>query len=307
MVIYDYFIYIHRDFYKLNYNTTKKLTLVLFAVIPFISAFSQLTVEKSYVVLDGRMQFRGNGHTLRIAPDNPGTEIGTSSGRLDFWYTGIGYNSLYAKKFYTQSDRRTKDNITPLNNCLNKVLKLNTYSYSLKTGANKRNTSDNKEFGLIAQELEKVIPSLVSSSKDIKLINYDGLIPFLIEAIKEQQKQIDALQTVIMSQERDIIEAKNSQSESRVVDNNSSPILYNNAPNPFKENTEIKCYLPNNFLSAQIMICDLQGKQVKIYSSLHTGDNTINIDAAELYEGMFIYSLIIDGNIVDSKRMVVTK
>jgi len=289
----------------------KKLILSLVAIMPFICTFSQLTVEKSYVVLDGRMQFRGNGHTLRIVPDNPGAEIGTSSGRLDFWYTGMGYSSLYAKKFYTQSDRRTKDNITPLNNCLNKVLKLNTYSYNLKTGANNRNTSDNKEFGLIAQELEKVIPNLVSSSKDIKLINYDGLIPFLIEAIKEQQKQIDVLQKVITSQEKDIIETKSSQSghnsNSLSADNNNSPLLYNNIPNPFRENTEIKCYLPERFISAQIMICDLQGKQIKLYNSFNAGENTINIDAAELYEGMFIYTLIVDGNIIDSKRMVVTK
>jgi hypothetical protein len=45
---------------------------------------------------------------------------------------------------------------------------------------------------VIAQELEKVLPELVTQG-DIKSVNYNGLIGLLIEAIKEQQKQIDEL------------------------------------------------------------------------------------------------------------------
>ncbi|MCT4688511.1 tail fiber domain-containing protein [Vallitalea sp.] len=297
---------------KNKYKQMKKLILFLFTVTLCANLFSQLKIEKSMAVLDGTIQFRGGSHTLRIIPNNPGTEIGASSGRIDFWYTNTGYNTLYAKRFYTQSDRRTKKNITPLNNCLDKVLKLNTYSYNFKNDTpDKRGSSNNKEFGLIAQELEKIIPNLVSSSKDIKLINYDGLIPFLIEAVKEQQKQIDILQKAVASQERDIIKTRESKNDNysndRIVNDNSTPMLFNNMPNPVKEKTTIKCYLPKSFIQAEIMICDLQGKQVKLYNSFQAGENTIEVNAAELYEGMFIYTLIVDSKIIDSKRMVITK
>jgi hypothetical protein len=52
---------------------------------------------------------------------------------------------------------------------------------------------------VIAQELEKVLPELVTQG-DIKSVNYNGLIGLLIEAIKEQQKQIDELKAIIENQ-----------------------------------------------------------------------------------------------------------
>jgi hypothetical protein len=52
-----------------------------------------------------------------------------------------------------------------------------------------------KTFGFIAQEVEKIIPEVVDTNEDgLKFINYNGLIPVCIEAIKEQQNQINQLQ-----------------------------------------------------------------------------------------------------------------
>ena len=56
------------------------------------------------------------------------------------------------------------------------------------------NTDINKlEYGLIAQDVEKVIPELVSGQEGGKNVNYIGTIPFLIETIKQQQEQISKL------------------------------------------------------------------------------------------------------------------
>ena len=89
----------------------------------------------------------------------------------------------------SNSDERLKSNIRPIENSLDIIKQLN----------GKRYTKDEKEsIGLIAQEVEKILPEMVLTSNDegnIKSVNYQNIIAILIEAIKEQQKQIDSLQT----------------------------------------------------------------------------------------------------------------
>ena len=80
------------------------------------------------------------------------------------------------------SDERTKTNVTRITNALRKVSSLNGYSYDWKGHVAQR------EVGFLAQEVEKVLPEAVSQNADgIKFLNYDGVIPLLTEAIKEQQ------------------------------------------------------------------------------------------------------------------------
>jgi hypothetical protein len=86
------------------------------------------------------------------------------------------------------SDIRLKDDIKPIENALSDVCKLEGVSFNWKdTGT--------KATGFIAQQVEPILPDLVSTSEDdgIKSVNYIGLIGHLVEAIKEQQAQIDAL------------------------------------------------------------------------------------------------------------------
>jgi hypothetical protein len=90
------------------------------------------------------------------------------------------------------SDSRLKTNIQPLVSSLNKIMALNgiTFNWNKITAQG----SDDKQIGVIAQDVEKVLPELVNiNSSGYKTVNYIGLIPVLIESIKEQQKQIDEL------------------------------------------------------------------------------------------------------------------
>jgi Tfp pilus assembly protein PilN len=57
----------------------------------------------------------------------------------------------------------------------------------------KKDSNDKKKIGLLAQDIEKVFPELVTETNDIKSVNYQGLIPVLINAMKEQQSEIDEL------------------------------------------------------------------------------------------------------------------
>jgi flagellar biosynthesis chaperone FliJ len=77
-----------------------------------------------------------------------------------------------------------KKNLVQIENAIDIVNQLNGYNYEWKN-------SDEKQIGLIAQEVEKVLPEAVSENeKGTKFLNYDGIIPVLTEAIKEQQKTI---------------------------------------------------------------------------------------------------------------------
>ena len=88
--------------------------------------------------------------------------------------------------FNSTSDINLKTNIKPILSPLSKLLQLNGVTFNWKK-------DDRPSVGVIAQEVEKVFPELVNETENFKTVNYDGLIGLLIEAIKEQQQQIDEL------------------------------------------------------------------------------------------------------------------
>jgi|694.fasta_scaffold32358_4 hypothetical protein len=90
-----------------------------------------------------------------------------------------------ATDFNSSSDRNLKDNIQVIENPIDKILQLNGVTFTW-------NETGKSSLGVIAQEVEEVIPELVSDTNP-KSVNYNGLIGLLIECVKEQQKQIDEL------------------------------------------------------------------------------------------------------------------
>jgi chaperonin cofactor prefoldin len=99
---------------------------------------------------------------------------------------------LYSGTSSNSSDIRFKKEITPMQNSLDKVLKMNSvYYFWKKDEFPERNFSDTKQIGLIAQEVEKIIPEVVLTNADgYKSVDYSKITVVLIEAIKEQQKMI---------------------------------------------------------------------------------------------------------------------
>jgi len=83
-------------------------------------------------------------------------------------------------------------------------------------------------------------------------------------------------------------------------------VLTQNAPNPFTHQTVIKYFLPNDAKDAYICIFDMHGKMVEKISAA-PGQNSVTIQGSTLKAGMYLYSLIIDGQEVDTKRMILTK
>jgi N-acetylneuraminic acid mutarotase len=99
----------------------------------------------------------------------------------------------------TPSDFRYKKDILDITNPLEKVMQLRGVTYNLRSSEFPQMQFDTKEqIGLIAQEVEKVLPSIVhTSSNGYKGVAYEKIVPLLIEGMKEQQKQIELQQKQI--------------------------------------------------------------------------------------------------------------
>ena len=90
------------------------------------------------------------------------------------------------------SDAKYKENVKPIKNALDKVMDLEGVSFDWKE--NNEILDIKEDIGFIAQDVQKVIPELVRENEEGNLsLRYQGLIPVLLEAMKEQQKQIDDL------------------------------------------------------------------------------------------------------------------
>lgn len=99
----------------------------------------------------------------------------------------------------TPSDERYKKEVRPLDSSLEKVMQLKGVSYSWnKDTVMGAGFKDGRQIGLIAQEVEKVLPELVQTDeKGYKTLSYDKVVPVLIEAVKEQQATIAGQQKTI--------------------------------------------------------------------------------------------------------------
>ena len=94
----------------------------------------------------------------------------------------------------TSSDERIKTNIKTIENALDKTLLLRGVEYN-----DIRIEPEKKRIGLIAQEVELIMPEVVRTGDDgLKGIEYQNLVGLLIEAIKEQQKQINDLKNILI-------------------------------------------------------------------------------------------------------------
>ena len=137
-----------------------------------------------------------NGATEALTILNNGNVgIGTSSPSEKLDVTG----NIKATGTITPSDERFKKNIEPLKNNLQKLLMLNGVSYYWKQNEfSNRGFTNQQQIGFIAQDVEKVFPQVVHTGNDgYKGLDYAKLIPVLAEAIKEQQKEIEALKKMI--------------------------------------------------------------------------------------------------------------
>lgn len=237
-----------------------------------------------------------------------------------FYVRGDG-NVAARGNFYSYSDESIKNNITQIESALDKVLKLRGVTYYLNkssknlsndafdTTINKINNellstmqkeASLKNMGLIAQEVEQIVPEVVRTMHDgNKAICYQSLIGLLIEAFKEQENKINSLEDNINQLQNLVAQNTNSP-----IINNNKNLLFQNTPNPFNDLTEIKYF--TNSSDAIIIIYSLNGIQLKKYPINTIGEGSITIKGGELESGAYFYTLIVNKNEIDTKKMILT-
>lgn len=191
-------------FYYLD-NTTR--------VNGVLSCSNAIDMNANQILLDTQKGFVNSGQWTRNS---------TPSGYIDFGPANTSYAHIYTgnPSFYFNkgifstgdvtayaSDKRLKENVEPIDKPLEKVLSLTGMTYTWNETANKLAGYDMsiKQVGVYAQDVQAVLPEAVApapfdvadghsaSGEDYLTVKYEKLVPLLIEAIKEQQGQIDSL------------------------------------------------------------------------------------------------------------------
>ena len=168
-------------------------------------------------------------------------------------------------------------------------------------------------YGLDAETLQAQFPSLVRTDEKGRIgIDYTGLVPILLQAVKELQAKVNALEAskgnsgglVPFAASKP---AGTTEMTSLNIDANVVATLSQNTPNPFSEATTIAFTLPESVGEAMICIYDMSGKQLEQVAIEERGSASVKIEGYKFEAGMYLYSLIADGAVVDTKRMVLTK
>jgi hypothetical protein len=247
----------------------------------------------------------------------------TSYARADGW--------LYAKQgCHNYADIEGMDDIQGIQNPLEMVNNIHGITFqanellsmsklsddSLQAGLGKLNNSKSdtsefisklyqeskmKHYGIIAQELQKVMPEAVKQINETQLgVVYDYLVPLLIEAVKELNSKVEYLSKV---------QYKSASFNDIITESNNLPTskLFQNNPNPFSEKTVIKFDLGSEIKSAMVLLFDMQGGLVMSFPDLRQNCCSVTVDAQKLKPGIYYYSLIADDKEIDTKKLIITK
>lgn len=229
---------------------------------------------------------------------------------VDKFYV-ISDGVIYSSGSYISSDRKLKREINTLENSLERVLRLRGVNYKynaekLCSTCDESSTviqlDETTHMGFIAQEVEAIAPEVVRDMPSgVKAVAYQDLTALLVEALKEQNKIVEDLKQRIVA-----LESQKTLNNSNVnIDEQKESILHQNSPNPFNISTAITFEIQKDANEARILIFDSMGKLVKETSVI--GKSQLILSGNELAPGTYIYKLIVNGEEVGSKKMVLNK
>jgi len=227
----------------------------------------------------------------------------------------VGGSIYMMGSLVSTSDVTLKHNVVTITNALDKVLSLRGVNFEWNTADDSLMTGVHG--GFIAQEVDSIIPEVVlTDAQGLKSIAYTELIPYLVEALKEEHAQnesltarVDSLISVVGGCCNNNARTSNSGTNQQDVTltNSQSIVLNQNVPNPFAEQTTITYHLPESVVKAQILFYDAQGKLIKAVDLDSRGEGQLNVFADDLSNGIYSYALVADGQVIDTKQMVKSK
>jgi len=238
------------------------------------------------------------------------------------------------------SDRRLKKKVRQFEDGLDVLMDINPVWFQYKENMNMPANQD--YVGTIAQDLRKAAPYMVhdvtfdaGNAADVEggaerrrgymSADYSALMFVMVNAIKEQQAIIENQEAKMAAQE---VAMEELRAQMRVLqkgndsndDRQAQPAgpatlpgdletveLFQNKPNPFNQATEISYVLPANVQRAQLYIYDLNGSQIQSFELTDRGRSSVTVQGSSLQAGMYIYTLIADGQEMATKRMILTR
>ena len=237
----------------------------------------------------------GSGLTCSQIFDN-GTNVGIGTATPSNKLTVNGAVQSISNLFI--SDIIYKEKINPIANALELVNKLDGKTYNWKVNDFPDLNFDNTlQYGLIAQEVETVIPAIVHTDNlGRKSVNYVAIIPVLVEAIKQQQDQITALQdqlnTNFQRQNNELISLKNTK-------------IISVSPNPSSDVISVSMNIESEVVEAKLVVYDLKGSVINSLSVKDRGyDISKTFQKDNFGTGTYIVSLIVNGKSIDSKKFI---
>jgi len=251
---------------------------------------------------------------------------GEAMDSLNYW-AGMfnGYIGTTAG-WYQASDARLKTNVKPVSSAdalkILSQLKPSTYTFR-RTDFKGVQLPDGSQYGLLAEDVKKVLPGLVrdmsvparfdaqghplSDAQTFEGVNYSALIPLLIASVK----QLDSTNQSLQQQLSDLQNCcamihtnQGSVNQSTVSLSNQAIILDQNAPNPFADQTTITYSIPSSVQDARILFYDNNGRVIKTVPIADRGQGSLLVYGSDLSSGTYSYTLLADGKVVDTKKMV---
>jgi hypothetical protein len=320
----------------------KKISMFLSVCFIILSsgAFAQIKVDAT-----GNVALKGtylnpstgitfNGNAIFYQSGNTPLSINWSSnvpqiypGANNSGSVGISayqFNYVYARYHYAgtvllTSDKRLKENFRTIEKPLDKILQMNGQKYdfisqgtdSIKDEKERQNRLrlEKDRLGFVAQDLEKILPEAVFYYKDEDryYIDYNAVIPVIVEAMKAQQVQIEVLKAEIENCCKANLKSASLASGTMNSLAENVAQLDQNVPNPFSKETKIGCYIPELSGSSVLYIYNMNGTQLQQYSLTGKGKQSVTINSNSFEPGMYLYALVIDCKEVDTKRMILTK
>lgn len=219
------------------------------------------------------------------------------------------------------SDERMKTNIRPLKNSLDIIRESNFVEFQYNSLSGMK--SNKKYYGILAQEMQKVLPNTITKSAkkfrasdkqatEFLMFNPNDLMYSGLNAIKELDQENQDLKERVADLERlvaQLVEVKevNTQNIPRSTETENSPYLAQNSPNPLRQATEIEYTLPGDVSSAYLVIQDMMGRKITQFEldNMPTGQVTFDAKQYGINTGTYIYSLIVNNDTIASKKMVI--
>ena len=152
----------------------------------------QYNSSLSSVTTDGHASLYDTDNTAFVIGN--GTGLGSESDAFKVMFNGdatVSNDLTVSGDVNVSSDARLKSNIVSLGSTLSKLLLIDGKSYTIINDGDKK-------IGVLAQDIQKAFPELVGTDdKDMLTVNYQGLVPVLINAIKEQENKITRLENLV--------------------------------------------------------------------------------------------------------------